>query len=527
MEATEVNKPPVIHLEDAPPDRDPVSPKLSLWHALRKWPKVAGYCLALTTAILLWGYDMAMVGNLASLPEFQKDYGVLYNDEWIIESKWMSAWNAGSPIGMMLGALAGGIFIDHFGRRFSLALGSLSSTVGVAVIWVSQYIESRQGIFLLGKLTIGFAIGMVVCAAQTYMSELLPSTLRGPVIAFFPIFFLLGQLISAVIVFAAEDIEGPRSYRMCMISQWPFSAVPFIVALLMPESPVHLVRRGKLEAAFKAQRRLDRAGEDTQGHIEQLQALILHEQETAGSDESRYLDCLKGVDRRRTIIVMFAAVLPQLFGLPILGDGPYFLQIAGMDSGNSLIFLIAGIVGGLVGTIISMWLLTIVGRRKLSLMTLAPVILLWLGMGIAGCFDSAVSPWYVGVTLNLVLFIIALGVWPASYVIGGEASSLRLRARSQGIGWAIGGLANFVFSTVTPYIYNADSGNLRSRIGFVWAGLCVITFAGAWYLIPEMLGRTALELDMMFEQKLPARKFRDWNGEGIDLTIVGTKQSQE
>ncbi|KIW65451.1 hypothetical protein PV04_07710 [Phialophora macrospora] len=523
MEASDASKAPAMHVEDAPPTGISAPAKLSLWQAIQRWPKVAGYCLALTTAILLWGYDMAMVGNLASLPEFQHDYGVFYEDEWIIESKWMSAWNAGSPIGMMLGALAGGVLIDHYGRRLSLGLGSLSSSVGVAVIWVSQYSGNPQGIFLLGKLLMGLAIGVVVTATQTYMSELLPSTLRGPVIAFFPVFFLLGQLISAVIVFAAEDVEGPTSYRMCIISQWPFSAVPLIVALLLPESPIYLVRRGKLEAALKSQKRLDRAGEDSQGQIEQLQALILHEQESASSDESKYFDCFKGVDRRRTFIVMFAAVMPQLFALPILGDGPYFAQIAGMDSDVSLIFLISGIAGGLLGTIISMWLLTVVGRRRLSLITLAPLIFLWLGMGIAGCFDSAVSPWYVGVTLNLVTFIIALGVWPASYVIGGEASSLRLRARSQGIGWATGGLANFVFSTVTPYIYNADAGNLRSKIGFVWAGLCVLTFAAFWYLVPEMLGRTPLQLDLMFEQKLPARKFSKWEGQTIELMVVGTK----
>jgi hypothetical protein len=134
---------------------------------------------------------------------------------------------------------------------------------------------------------------------------------------------------------------------------------------------------------------------------------------------------------------------------------------------------------------------------------------------------------YVGVTLNLVTFTICLGIWPASYVIGGEASSLRLRARSQGIGWATGGLANFVFSTVTPYIYNADAGNLRSKIGFVWMGLCVLTFAAFWYLVPEMLGRTPLELDLMFEQKLPARKFRKWEGQTIELMIVSAKADQE
>lgn len=43
----------------------------SLWQNLRRHPKVFGYCFALTSGILLWGYDMAMTGNLASLPEFQ------------------------------------------------------------------------------------------------------------------------------------------------------------------------------------------------------------------------------------------------------------------------------------------------------------------------------------------------------------------------------------------------------------------------------------------------------------------------
>jgi hypothetical protein len=39
--------------------------KLTLWQSLRRWPKVSAYCLALTSAILLWGYDLA-VGDAAS-----------------------------------------------------------------------------------------------------------------------------------------------------------------------------------------------------------------------------------------------------------------------------------------------------------------------------------------------------------------------------------------------------------------------------------------------------------------------------
>ena len=130
---------------------------------------------------------------------------------------------------------------------------------------------------------------------------------------------------------------------------------------------------------------------------------------------------------------------------------------------------------------------------------------------------------YVGTTLNLVTLIAALGVWPASYVVSSEASSLRLRARTQGICWAVAGLANFVFSTVTPYIYNADAGNLRSKIGFVWVGFCALAFAGVWYIVPEMLGRTPLQLDLMFEGRVATRGFREWASGGVELDLVGLK----
>lgn len=115
-----------------------------------------------------------------------------------------------------------------------------------------------------------------------------------------------------------------------------------------------------------------------------------------------------------------------------------------------------------------------------------------------------------GVDLNVITFVAGLGVWPASYVVGGEISSLRLRAKSQGLGWAVGGIGNFAFSTIVPFIYNADAGNLRSKIGFIWVGITALTFVAVWFLVPETYARTPYQLDLMFEQKLPTRKFRHW-----------------
>lgn len=119
----------------------------------------------------------------------------------------------------------------------------------------------------------------------------------------------------------------------------------------------------------------------------------------------------------------------------------------------------------------------------------------------------------------MVCLIASLSIWPTSYVITAEVSSLRLRAKTQGVAWAINGLANFLFSYVTPFIYNADAGNLRSKIGFVWAGLCLLTWVGCFFMVPEMHRRSPLELDLMFEQRVKTRDFRAWsNDDAVLLT---------
>jgi hypothetical protein len=78
-------------------------------------------------------------------------------------------------------------------------------------------------------------------------------------------------------------------------------------------------------------------------------------------------------------------------------------------------------------------------------------------------------------------------------------------------------LSNVVFNLVLPYIYNTDEGDLKGKTGFVYAGLCFIACAVTWLIVPEMKGRSALEIDAMFEANLPCRQFKHWSeGESID-----------
>lgn len=103
-----------------------------------------------------------------------------------------------------------------------------------------------------------------------------------------------------------------------------------------------------------------------------------------------------------------------------------------------------------------------------------------------------------------------MGVWPVSYVLAAETSSLRIRALTQGIGWFSSGLSTAIFGISLPYIFNPDAGNLKGKTGFVYMGFCILGVVITWWTVPEMKNRTTADIDAMFAAKLPARKFSKW-----------------
>ncbi|PSN73878.1 MFS general substrate transporter [Corynespora cassiicola Philippines] len=549
----------------------------TLWQNVKKYRKVSWITLALTSAILLYGYDNVVVGTVSGMKKFQvlghvrahvnfvivtwargesnpwfnlsalsqrfvvmllqlvtnprlivcrQDFGELYDDkgetdpdlqEWILPSQWLALWNFASPIGAMLGSIFGGWFQDRVGRRMALAVSSFLSALAVAIMYVSylpEDIDGRRGCFFAGKLFQGASIGAVMAATQTYMSEILPPALRGSGMAFFPAFTLVGQLTGALVIYGS--LGADKGYITAFYSQWPFSFVPVVVAIMIPESPAWYIRKDQVEKAFKAQARLDPSGTDTRAVIEKLQADIEHEKQEG---KSTYMECFHRRNIRRTLIVMWANSLPSVFGLQLLAKASYFLQIVGMDEGPSIIFLILGIVLGLLANIVSIWLIARVGRRPLILISLGISSLLWLSMGIANCF-KVTSPvvWWTAVSMMITIVVCGMGVWPCSFTVAAETSALQLRAKTQGIGWCVSAFTTAVSGVVLPYIFNPDEGNLRGKTGFTYVGASLAGLAVSWFLVPEMKGRTVGEIDRMFELGLPARQFRHWRDARPDVS---------
>jgi len=80
-----------------------------------------------------------------------------------------------------------------------------------------------------------------------------------------------------------------------------------------------------MELAVKSEQCLQNFGVDCNSTIENLRLSIFIEQRHLQVDKVTCLDWFKNGNLRRTFIVIFAQILPQPFGLTLLGNASYFM----------------------------------------------------------------------------------------------------------------------------------------------------------------------------------------------------------
>jgi SP family general alpha glucoside:H+ symporter-like MFS transporter len=336
------------------------------------------------------------IAQAVNIDVSRTSFGSAINGSLAVPAVWLALWNSLVQVGVMLGSAITGPIADIFGRKLAFLIGGIIGCVGVAVLYTSDMSDSlnnRRGAFLAGKIVLGVSLGILTSACQTYISEIAPARLRGPLLSMYTLFTVLGQLIGISIIFSRISIEGPEAYRVAFAAQWAFAAWAVVASVIIPESPLHLLKKAKIEQARKSYARLYHA-DTAEAGLQTLQATL--EQESSFEevfDATTYWDCFKGINWRRTRIILYANLLQQCLGVSVLSNSSYFLELGGLSSSNSVMITQVGIALGLPANIISWFALTMLGRRVILMASSVGVGLLWLSIGIAGCFSTPGAMW--------------------------------------------------------------------------------------------------------------------------------------
>jgi MFS family permease len=520
-----------ISMEDTQiKDEDNSAP---LRKSLRQYSSLVWWMLAMSTAILYGGYDSVILGTLNAVPAYQRDFGDWMevpdeNDknkmiwEWTIPALWLSLWDGIGPLGQVVGAALGGWLLDRMGRRFCLLLGSIIGAGAILTLMFSNMPANKQWrriMILIGKVIQGVGLGIIKIETYTYMSEVIPVSLKGAVMSLIPTFTLLGQLIGAVVIFTVSSDDRPLSYLIALGSQFALALPPFILAFFLPESPAYLLKNKNSYGAHQSFARLLGPKNNADTAVRKLQDTL--DEEARNAAKVGYIECFNTANRRRTLIVIFAGSMEFFFGLSLLSSVSYFLQQLGMDASQSILFLIAGIVIGLIANAGSAWTLSHIGRRKLTITTLLITSGLWTVMGFAGIKQLEFTAWLAGGLCTAIVVTCGLGCWPASYAILGETSSVRLRSKSQALGSLSGSLSGIAMNAGLPYLYNPDAANMGAKTGFLFTTLSAIGAVLMYLFVPELKGKSALEIDHLFEKGVKAIGSSKWRDTAYDDVPLG------
>lgn len=157
--------------------------------------------------------------------------------EWKIEPKAMGAVFSVTFIGLLVGSLIYGWIGDHFGRRFTIILGTLNFGIPVLLtVWVSSLTQ-----LALLRFIGGVGMGGIVPIAYTLVSEYAPRRLRSTVTIVTNAGYNIGAALGGVIAAASIPAYGWQSLYVVGAA---FSLVMAVVLLaFLPESVIFLALR--------------------------------------------------------------------------------------------------------------------------------------------------------------------------------------------------------------------------------------------------------------------------------------------
>lgn len=483
--------------------------------------KAIFWAMVMSATIIMEGYDTSLMSSFYAYPSFKEKYGVRTGDgTYELEGRWQVALGCASSVGTFFGVLANGYLTERFGHR-RVIMGSL--IVMSAFIFIPFFAPSIL-VLLVGQVMCGLPWGIFATMGPSYSSEVCPLSLRGYLTAYVNMCWAIGQFVAAGVLKALVANSTHWGYRIPFAIQWVWPIPLFVLTYLAPDSPWWLVRKGRIEDAEKAVKRL--SSKTVANEAKDRVALMIHtnslevEQENENSADFKgwksYVQCFQGTNLRRTEIVCLTFSGQIWSGSSFAYSPTYFFSQAGLNPQDTY-KLNLGVTGvAFTGCIVSWFLLSRFGRRTIYVTgySILTATLLLIGILSFPAQSHSGAKWaQAGLTLVWVATY-SLTIGPLAFTIVSEMSATRLRAQTIALARDAYNLTLIISRVVEPYLINPGELNLKGKTAFVWLGTALVVLTWSFFRLPETRNRTYEELDLLFARRISARRFGKY-----DLTL--------
>jgi putative MFS transporter len=201
-------------------------------------------------------YDLFLTGYIA--PGLNRSGLLTTTTQAFFGFSGVGAFVAATFAGLFVGTFFLGFLADRYGRRsiFTYALLSYSAASVVMAF------QTTAGGVLLWRFIAGIGIGVEIITIDAYITELVPSWMRGRAFAVNQAVMFIAVPIVAALAWWLVPLSpyGLDGWRWVVLIGAAASMIIWVLRLYVPESPLWLARHGRIEDAVKILTTLESSG---------------------------------------------------------------------------------------------------------------------------------------------------------------------------------------------------------------------------------------------------------------------------
>ncbi|CAH0717889.1 unnamed protein product, partial [Brenthis ino] len=434
---------------------------------------------------------------------------------------WMASVTFLPPIfcGVFVGDLA-----DRWGRKTTTMLTSLM----LVISWVITLFSLRPWALIASRAVAGLACAGCYVVTPLYLKEVASDKIRGALGSL----FILSQNLGYLIVYVAGDVF---SFDAVM---WICTAIPvlhMLVFMAMPETPVFLVKQGKVKEARAALAWLRNTTIDDKNLEEEVQIMEREEEYARSTKKASWKSIVQDKTTFKAFRIAVNVMLSQEtcgYLVVLMYAGSIFEQASesiSLKLSPNKQTIVVGVIQ-LLGSIVASCIVEKTGRKWLLAGTSFATGLSMLALG-GWFYVTSLSVWLPGwlpvVAMCLCIFADAAGYQPVPYVITSELFSFQHR----------GMVTSFVSSVdaLSDFLQTKAYDPLLKLLGIHWVFILfsLVCFAGTFYTVmyvPETKDRSLDEIyaildgrqkekrkDVESGKEMSRLSYRSINGRGCSI----------
>jgi sugar porter (SP) family MFS transporter len=420
----------------------------------------------------LFGFDFAVISG--ALPFLQKQFQ--------LNAYWEGFATGSLALGAIVGCLVAGKVSDKWGRK----PGLLIAAAVFALSSLGMAFSPSRDIFIAARFCAGIGVGMASMLSPMYIAEISPAHLRGRMVAINQLTIVIGILVTNLVNYTIRN-NGDDAWRWMFGLGFIPSALFFIGALWLPESPRWLLRAKKKELATLV---LNKIGDRNfvNKSIHDIQ------QSLQGITKTNYSDLFKRGVLPAVLVGIGLAVFQQLCGInTVFNYAPKIFQSIGASQDDQLLQTV--FIGGvnLVFTILAMLLVDKLGRRPLMLIGAGGLTILYIiVVQLLGAHSANVS-WFLLASIG----VYAMSLAPVTWVLISEIFPNKVRGEATSIAvlslWA----AYFILVFTFPILFE----KLQDKSFYIYSVICALGFLFITWKVKETKGKTLEELENVMRKQ--------------------------